>query len=608
VSGIVGLANVDGGSVDAALLARLTAALAFRGPDGTGQWVGGATRNVGFGHTLLATADDTPREHQPHTRDGRAWIVADARIDGRRELLADLGVQPSDAELDSDADLILRAYLAWGDACVEHLVGDFAFAIWDDGRRRLFAARDHFGVKAFFYAIAGRTCVFSNTLDTVRLAPFVSDELDDLSIADFLLFKRCLNPEATAWSSIRRLPAAHTLSWSVDGLQIRRYWSLSDSRELRYRKDDEYIEHFRELFGHAVRDRIRTPRVAVSLSGGLDSPFVAATAKAIQQARGLDDGVVAHTIVYDHLIRDEERTYTSIVADSLDIPVRFLPADDDGPFDQWDEPGQWLPEPTDPSYLHLYRRFWARLASDSRVVLTGNDADTVLNELVHERFFSLLAAGRVKTLAQEAAQYVTRFRQRPPIGLGSLRRKLTRSDELPLPVWLPPTLVARLQLRERWRSYWQARAALAGLRPRVNKVVPLWSVVFEGLDQAITRQPLEYRHPFADRRLIDFLLAIPVVPWSTRKTLLRYAATGLLPERILTRPKSPLRENPDVVHLRSDRYRWIDTFEPIPELANYVNRAAVPAVTGDAARDLAYLNLRPIALDWWLRGLRGTRL
>src|SRR6185503_14013963 len=125
------------------------------------------------------------------------WLVADARIDGERDR--------------SDAETILQSYEKWGHDCVEHLIGDFAFAIWDKRLRRLFCARDHFGVKPFFYARAGNSFIFSNTLNVLRLDRRVSDELNETAIDDYL--KSGLNQDlsTTAFRDIQRLPPAHAL-------------------------------------------------------------------------------------------------------------------------------------------------------------------------------------------------------------------------------------------------------------------------------------------------------------------------------------------------------------------------------------------------------------
>ena len=150
MSGFVGILNLDGEPVDQALLEHMTRSLAFRGPDAEAIWCGEA---VGLGHTLLRTTlkpvseteSNTENDKQPATFDGRLWIVADARIDARAELIGKLKakcVAANGVTLSTpDAMLILHAYDTWGEACVEYLVGDFSFAIWDASRRRLLCAR-----------------------------------------------------------------------------------------------------------------------------------------------------------------------------------------------------------------------------------------------------------------------------------------------------------------------------------------------------------------------------------------------------------------------------------------------------------------------------------
>ena len=173
MSGIVGILHLDHMPIDRALLRRMTEFMTFRGPDAQEIWSDG---HVGFGHTLLKTTEESEHENQPFTLDGRSWIVADARVDAQKDLISKLeSKRQAITSGTTDVELILRAYQVWGEKCVEHLLGDFAFAIWDDARRQLFCARDHLGVKPFFYAHVGQTVVFSNTLDCVRLHPLVSD-------------------------------------------------------------------------------------------------------------------------------------------------------------------------------------------------------------------------------------------------------------------------------------------------------------------------------------------------------------------------------------------------------------------------------------------------
>src|SRR5437773_11667260 len=186
MSGIVGIVNFDGAPVDRALLRRMTDFMTFRGPDEQRTWVDG---NVGFGHTLLKTTFESEHEYQPFTLDGLTWIVADARVDAQADLIAKLAARGEQVGHGvTDVELLLRAYRVWGEDCVDNILGDFAFAIWDRSRSRLLCARDHLGVKPFFYAHVDQTVIFSNTLDCVRHHPAVSDKLNGLAIADFLLF------------------------------------------------------------------------------------------------------------------------------------------------------------------------------------------------------------------------------------------------------------------------------------------------------------------------------------------------------------------------------------------------------------------------------------
>ena len=154
MSGIAALGVRPGAPIDPRLLAAMQGVLAERGPDRAGRWSGDRFALV---HTLFRTVDESAREEQPLTFDEQVWISADARIDAREELVRELRAQGRNASLqEPDVHLILHAYHVWGTACVEHLLGDFAFVIADTRAQRLFAARDHLGVKPLFYASASR--------------------------------------------------------------------------------------------------------------------------------------------------------------------------------------------------------------------------------------------------------------------------------------------------------------------------------------------------------------------------------------------------------------------------------------------------------------------
>jgi asparagine synthase (glutamine-hydrolysing) len=132
-------------------------------------------------------------------------------------------------------------------------------------------------------------------------------------------------------------------------------------------------------------------------------------------------------------------------------------------------------------------------------------------------------------------------------------------------------------------------------------VDPSWPSMFEGYDPGVTSVPLEVRHPFFDLRLVKFLLALPALPWCSDKQLLREAARGILPDKVRLRRKSPLLADPLVALLQQKESAWVDSFAPVPELGRYVDRPRIPKVWGERDSWTAWIHLRPLSLNFWLR-------
>ena len=174
--------------------------------------------------------------------------------------------------------LILLPTKLWGENCLDHLIGDFTFAIWDSCAAASFVRATRWASSRSSTRISVRLLVFSNTLDCVRRHPAVSDRLNDLSIADFLLFDIIQDLSATAFADIHRLPPAHALLCEQQHVSVRRYWQPSAAAPVHYQRPDEYVEHFNELLDTAVADRLRSESACIFMSGGLDSPTVAAGA------------------------------------------------------------------------------------------------------------------------------------------------------------------------------------------------------------------------------------------------------------------------------------------------------------------------------------------
>lgn len=612
MSGICGIVNPDGAPVERQLLRDMTASMAFRGPDAQDVWIDG---RVGLGHAMLRTTFESEREQQPFSLDGKVRITADARIDGRDELKRKLEARDcTGLAAATDPELILHAYHAWGEDCVLHLIGDFAFAIWDGPRQRLFCARDHFGVKPFFYARVGPCLVFSNTLNCMRRHPVVSDTLNDLAIADFLLFETFQDPGATAFADIHRLPPAHRLTWSANGSELNRYWTLPADLGVRYRSAGDYVEHFRELLAMAVADRLRTNRVGVEMSGGLDSSSIAATALGLLRRQSSTFELHAATIVYDRLIPDQERYYSGQVAESLGIPIHYSVGDEYKLYEHCDDPDMQRPEPVNEasSNLALGADFFRTAAARSRVYLTGWDGDALLSESPKPYFRALLNDRQIGRLLAGVFRYALSERRLIPRSFWDRLypwRAKAAEDKPHYPAWLNPDLEQRFDLRARWEHDNAAPGVSHPLRPHAYRVFTLWkelSSFFDYYDAGSTRLPLEFRHPLLDLRLLDCCLTLPPFPWCVRKEILRASMRGMLPETVRLRPKTPLGGEIYTALLRHADTKWVDQFDSAPEMTKYVVRARIPPVHQDMDTYRPWINLRPLSLNFWMRTLRQS--
>jgi asparagine synthase (glutamine-hydrolysing) len=609
VSGIVGIFNFDGSPVSPELLHTLTKFLAFRGPDAQRTWCAGS---VGFGHTLLRTTTKTADDEQPASLDGKFWITADARIDARANLIEKLLSKGSAVSLaDPDHQLILHAYRTWGSACVEHLLGDFSFAIWDGPQRRLFCARDHFGVKPFYYARVGGAFIFSNTLNCIRLHPGVSEKLNDRAIADFLLFDANQDMATTSFADIQRLPPAHTLECHGNIVSVRRYWTLPAPEEIKYKRSEEYVEHFNELLDSAVGDRLRAETVGVWMSGGLDSPVVAASAQRLFVRAGKTNALHAYTEVFDRLIPHEERYYAGLAAKTLGIPIHYWSSDDYRLFDVFDEPGFNWPEP-----LHLFwgaaslGQLW-EISARNRVVFTGFGADPALSSSLSTHFRTLLRKRQFGRALGDMASFLGAEGRFSRLYLRVRWRILTRPKTARpwFPPWLNKDFEKRLGIRGYFEQNEKPKPVADAVRPGAYglKDATVWTTQFECHDPGVTRVPIEVRHPFFDLRVLNFLLGLPALPVSSDKELLRRAARGVLPDSVRLRPKTSLRSDPLIAVLRAPESAWIDTFTAAKRLEEYVVRSLVPPVFRE--RDLwkAWIHLRPLSLNFWLQRERQPR-
>jgi asparagine synthase (glutamine-hydrolysing) len=489
------------------------------------------------------------------------------------------------------------------------LLGDFVFAIWDAPRRRLFCARDHLGVRPFFYAHVGRTVVFSNALDCVRIHPSVTDRLNDLAIADFLLFGFNQEFGTTVYAEIQRLPPAHTASWSSDGFALKRYWTLPIDEPIYYRRSTDYVERFRELLNTAVEERLRTNRLAVFMSGGLDSTTLAAVACSSLRKQRRDFQVHAFTRVFDDYGGD--RRHATMVAEHLGIPIHLRIGGRDDSFDPtWNHTSFHTPEPLH-SPLNLAKELaWFReVSSSSRVFFYGEGSD---NALTHEwrpylRF--LIGRGRYLRALFDICRHIICHRRIPllPSAPKMIRQRFDPDYKQPrFPTWLSPKFESRYGLRERWEDQRAKQARLSSLHPirpdaYESFTGSLWQALFERLDSGNTRAALEARLPFVDLRLLRYMLAVPAMPWCRVKYLQREAMRGILPELVRCRRKKTLQGDPAWDRLKGSK---LPDLACVAQSQTYVSPDRVPDSAG-ADRIAFHRDLAPRALDYWLLNRHG---
>jgi len=518
------------------------------------------------------------------------WIVGRIRLDARDELRARLGDATAG---DSDGLLCLRAYAKWGGRFLDFLAGDFCFALWDGASGTMLATRDQLGVRTLFHATIGPWRVVSDSLGWIATRRGFSSMLDDAWIADQLVFGRTLDFHRTVWRDVARLPPAHLLRHSDTNTDIRRYWRLTVDEPLHLRDRRHYGERFRELVARAVADRMPKGRVGVAMSGGLDSTTLAAFAV---ETTGDPRRVVAQCSHFEWLIPDEEAHFSSLVARRLGIELQ-LTAIDNLTFDaDWRSKPNPFAEPTVAIMsAEIGRRFAQYLARLSPVWLYGEGPD---NALVFERgaHFSWLARQRRwGRMAEAAWLYLGTMQARD--WRATLRRYLRplppAGEAAPLlPQWIDPGLVHRLHLEERARDN-EIVDRSHGWHPRAmgSFTNPIWQEIFRDRAQDEAWAPLVWRHPYFDLRVLQFLLSVPPVPWARAKLLIREAMRGRLPDEVLTRPKTPLADGPEVLPV-------LGALSSPGLLSAYVDTARLPATLppGSDAGPLMAVH----ALDHWL--------
>lgn len=591
MSGFVVVLARENERVDESMFAGLAAAITEYGPDG------GATRHdgpVALAHALFAVRENS--SIGPHRSARGSWLVGDIRVDAQNELRELLAAAGAPAEMAAtDEALFLAAWDAWGTDALSKVRGDFSAVVWDPARHVLCAARDAFGVRPLYYAFVAGQFVCSNVLAAVRAMPGVTKRVHEPAIVSFLQWGYNVDLTTTTFADIQRLAPAHHLLVTAGDVHAapHRHWHFPEPRPLVYRREQEYVDHYLHVMGESVSDRLRQPKVALLLSGGLDSTAIAATARRVSPSTALH----AYTWVTSPVRPDDEGRVAGLAARYLGIRHETigdpLPSLSHLGFAEFRSP-----EPLDGPDEFYWLTLAPKIARESRVLLVGEDGDALF---IPPSVRTQLRSWPLSDVLARAIRYTLSTGHLPHTGL-RLREKLRGGLPATVqtaPAWLRADVLARTGLQH------HASVPEHPTRPETHAAlhVALWQAMLAEYDRALTHALVETRWPMLDTRLLEFALAIPPIPWCQRKTLVRRAFRGALPDEVLRRPKSPVAgfTEAQIARWRSTQPTLATGFDL--RMADYVDTAKLRKDVSAASTVNTLAVWRAIELDQWLAQL-----
>jgi asparagine synthase (glutamine-hydrolysing) len=283
--GLAGIFHTDGRDASPDYIRSMTKAIAHRGPDGDGHWVHGS---LALGHRRLAIIDLSDAGAQPmQTRDGRYTIIYNGEVYNFMELRQELQAQGRRFYSRTDTEVILVAFANWGiEKTLSRLNGMFAFAVYDKHDRRLFLARDRYGVKPLYYTVIGSTLLFASEIKALMEHPEYRSELDQKALVEYLTFQNFFT-DRTIFKNVKLLPAGCYGEIALgtgrkpnsESLKVTRYWDFQFQEPVAPKSEAEYLDELTSLFQNAVkRQLVSDVPVGAFLSGGVDSGSIAAVA------------------------------------------------------------------------------------------------------------------------------------------------------------------------------------------------------------------------------------------------------------------------------------------------------------------------------------------
>ncbi|HHW45732.1 MAG TPA: asparagine synthase (glutamine-hydrolyzing) [Clostridiales bacterium] len=563
MSGIAGAVNFHN-IFEESVFASMLKVLKQRGPDQQGIYSSDFVRLV---NARLAVIDQEHGRQPIHTvSDGNEYVlVMDGRIFNANEIRNRLRSLGHTFEGYSDAEVALKSYIEWGGNCLHELNGVFAFALWDKKLERLFFARDRIGVKPFFYSITEDGFVFGSEIKVLLKHPEIKPEIDINSVAEIILIGPGRTPGYGVFINVKELLPGHFGYYSRDGLEIKKYWELTD-REHTDSLDDT-VEKVRFLVNDSVKRQLSSDvQVCTFLSGGLDSSIISA----IADKEAVKNGWKLHTFSLDYVDNEKyfksskfqpnsDREYIFKMSRHLNAEHHFVEID--------------TPELADALYAAVDARDLPGMADvDSSLYLLSKEvkkyATVALSGECSDEIFGGYLWYRDPTLRQ-----VKGF---PWAQSAEYRAKFLHND-------LKGLIDPQSYIEEKYLSTIKDVSKLPGISEsegRLRELVVLnfkWfmQTLIDRSDRMCSLAGLEVRVPYCDYRIAEYLYS---VPWEYKyynnyeKGLLRKALEGLRPDEVLWRKKSPFPKthNPSYLKEVTKRMKEIieDSSQPIHQIVD----------------------------------------
>lgn len=544
------------------LLEAMTAKLSRRGPDAAGYWL---SNQAALGHRRLIVVDPVGGKQPMVRKQGNksCILVYNGELYNSCELRNQLNGRGWAFETaNSDTEVLLLSYMEWGEDCVKHLNGIFAFAVWDEARECLFMARDRLGVKPLFYTERGHSLLFASELKALLAHPTVEPVIDDAGLAEVLVMGPSRTPGHAIFGGVQELRPGYSMTYRRQGTKIRRYWALQSGPHLD--DIDTTAEQVRCLLRDAVcRQLVADVPLATFLSGGLDSSAI--TALAVDNLKQEGRGPL-HTFSVDYVDNDKNfkagefqpdpdsewvgvvsgylnTIHHNIVIDNHDLASALIPS-----MQANDYPGM---ADIDAS-LYLFCR---EVRKKTTVALSGECADEIFGGYPW-------------------------FKQRPLTSEFPWIRTLQERMR-----YLSPEIISRIKPEEYIRARYQEAVSEVPVWEDDNdedasvrqlfylNLTRFMPTLLDRKDRMSMAWGLEVRVPFADHVLLEYVWNIP---WSMKncdnmaKGILRRALTGVLPREVLHRPKSPYPKTHSPIYLRAVRETLIsildDSHSPLLQL------------------------------------------